>query len=106
MDKDGIYLSPLSILKFECQEYTESYGEHRTLYYVRIISKEQAYGASQKEYKVCFNMTEKGFQVKKEIDDLVNRLIDIIKHPITCGVVLKLTPDKNNYGYNYNLEII
>ena len=106
MDKDGTYLSPLSIVKVECHEYTETYGGHRTFYHVKIISKEGQYGGSNKEYKISFNMTEKGFQVKKVIDELVNKLIDIMKHPITCGVVLKLTPTENIYSFSYNLEII
>ncbi len=102
MDKDGIYLSPSSILAIRCKETEESYGERRKFYYITLVTKENAYANSNKTYKISFNLTEKGFTDKKEIDELVEKLLNIMKYPMTCGSIIKLTQSIDNY----NIEII
>lgn len=95
MDKDGTYISPSAIDLFECSEFTEAWGEHKTYYYITIRTK----GNASLIYRVSFNMTDGGFEMKKTIEDVIDKLTRCIKYPVTCGFVIKLTRPKGAYDY-------
>ena len=98
------YLSPLSISKIETKEIKETWGERNTRF--RIVIYSHSSNGSCTTYTLEFNLTKEGFQIKKEkIDPIVNKLLEIMRFPLTCGTVIKLTYDENSY-FTYNIEFI
>ena len=96
MDKDGIYISPSAVDSFECSEFTETWGERKTRYYIAITTQ----GNGNKTYRISFNMTDGGFEMKKTREDVVDKLIKCIKYPLTCGFVIKLSRSKSLCSYD------
>jgi len=102
---DVIYIPPISITKIETKEFKESWGGQNTKFFIHIHSGAASGGASL-VHTVEFNLTKEGFQIKKEkIDPIVNRLLEAIKHPLTCGFVIKLTFSKEGF-YHYDIDFI
>lgn len=102
---NATYLSPVSINRIETKEVNETWGDRHNRFRINIYSGIASNGANM-SYTVEFDLTKEGFQIKKEkIDPTINNLLEAIRHPLTCGFIIKLTYNKDSY-FTYNIEFI
>ena len=102
-----VYLAPTSIASFSTENIEIRYPEARNIFRIKIKSGlVTGYGGiCEKIYCVNFDFTKEGFKIKEKTDEVVKRLIEIIRHPITSNTIVKLTAIEGSYG-NYEIEFI
>lgn len=106
MDNKTIYLAPASIASFSTEIIEIKCPEVKNIFRIKIksgLATTGFGGICESFYYVNFDFTKEGFKVKEKADEVVKRLIEMIRHPITCNTIVKLTLIQ--YG-NYEIEFI
>ena len=104
---ETVFLPPQSITTVSTEEVDLTYPEKKREFRILISAgvTNGFSGTMEKKYCISFNVTEEGFKVKEKIDQILERLIEMIRHPITCDTIVKLVLIPHTYG-RYEIEFI
>lgn len=97
MDEQGIFISPSSIITANFSMYEDPYNHHH-FQKILIVTKELKNhfggGVENKSYQLEYDLTNEGFQFKKEIENVKEHLLSAMKFPLTCGFLIKFYYNK------------